>query len=252
MSTRSMRGFAALAAVVALLAGCASKVSGPAAESGAPPASFVIATSPVNLAKAIANDWNGLDWKHYSDRLTDDFEFQFSDVDSAGNAFRYRVLGRNLEIEAARRMLETGAGTLPPFRTVLWTFSPTLVPQTDPRPGKTFPFHQLIRAGMNFSADAGFTVFRITGSADFYVVRGDSAQIPAELVARGFKPDPNQWWLERWDDLTLGDAPSAVASAGPADPLTTLPSRSYTFGSLKALYLAPPTASPSAGARTDR
>jgi hypothetical protein len=42
------------------------------------------------------------------------------------------------------------------------------------------------------------------GLVDFGVVRGDSALIPDELLARGFEPDSNRWYIERWEDRTPG------------------------------------------------
>ena len=44
--------------------------------------------------------------------------------------------------------------------------------------------------------------YHVTGVSRFYVVRGDSVQIPADMVARGFAPDPNRWYIERWEDET--------------------------------------------------
>jgi hypothetical protein len=39
--------------------------------------------------------------------------------------------------------------------------------------------------------------------------------IPADLVARGFKPDSTAWWFDRYEDETIGvgGAPSATDPA---------------------------------------
>ena len=69
---------------------------------------------------------------------------------------------------------------------------------------------------------------RIAGAASFYLVRGDSAQIPPDLQARGLRPDRSRWWIERWEDETL---------RVPGRPgMATMPGRSITFGELKMLY----------------
>ena len=44
----------------------------------------------------------------------------------------------------------------------------------------------------------------------------DSAAIPAELVSRGFKPDSLRWWIDRWEDETIGSGGMPAAAARPA------------------------------------
>ena len=59
--------------------------------------------------------------------------------------------------------------------------------------------------------DTGDQSFRITGSALFFVTRGDVAQIPDEMVQKGFRPDRNRWYVERWEDQTLESASGLLA-----------------------------------------
>ena len=77
--------------------------------------------------------------------------------------------------------------------------------------------------------------FQVTGAARFFLARGDSALIPAELVARGFRADPGHWYIQRWEDETLGSL-APTAREGGAPPLTTQPTRSTTLCSIKVLY----------------
>src|SRR5262249_23904018 len=109
------------------------------------------------------------------------------------------------------------------------TFDRTFILEPDSRPGKTFPWHQEIKRNVVLSVDNGDQNFRITGAARFYIVRGDSALIPPELVQRGFHADPNRWWIERWEAEPLDTSGTA-----PADSPT--PTKTSTWGSLKALY----------------
>ena len=49
-------------------------------------------------------------------------------------------------------------------------------------------------------------------------MRGDSALIPQQLKDRGFGPDPNRWYIERWEDKTGGNqatGPSLMARSSP-------------------------------------
>jgi hypothetical protein len=50
--------------------------------------------------------------------------------------------------------------------------------------------------------DSGNSV-EVTGNALFFLTRGDSAQIPPELIARGLRPDSTRWWMDRMEDETL-------------------------------------------------
>ncbi|MEO5617021.1 MAG: hypothetical protein ABIS67_04565, partial [Candidatus Eisenbacteria bacterium] len=66
--------------------------------------------------------------------------------------------------------------------------------------------HQEIKRNVVLSIDSGDQAFRITGAARFFVVRGDSALIPDDLVQRGFTADANRWYIERWEDETIESA----------------------------------------------
>jgi hypothetical protein len=35
--------------------------------------------------------------------------------------------------------------------------------------------------------------------------------IPQELISRGFTPDPGRWWIERWEDETVGPGAGAFS-----------------------------------------
>lgn len=224
-------GLACLA--IGLLAGCAGKVAGPeqgaSSVGSAPTVQFPTPNSPVHLVQMVAGHWSRRDWRGYADLLTDDFQFVFAPADSAGNAFRARSFDRATEILAVRHMFETGNAELAPFQRVVFTLGRTLTATPDPRPGKTFPAHQVVRANFVLSADGPDFSYRIAGSGVFFVVRGDSAAIPPDLRDRGIDPDPSRWWLERWEDETL------EAASAPRD--AAMPTRSITLGSLKVRYL---------------
>lgn len=225
---------ALLPALAISLSGCGGgRVLQPGDASGTTdPASLVApAPDPVTPEAALyLLSWamNQRDWRRYSENLTDDFQFAFGAVDSAGNAYRDRSFTRADEIVVARNMFETGTALEPPFSRVVMTLDRRLFTLPDPRPGKDSRFHQVIRANLVILAENFSASYRIVGAGNFYLVRGDSAQIPPELQARGIRPDPSRWWVERWEDETLS-SPSGLRSAA-------MPTSIKSWGALKVLY----------------
>lgn len=75
----------------------------------------------------------------------------------------------------------------------------------------------------------------MTGAARFFLVRGDSAQIPADLLSRGALPDSTRWYLERHEDETAQTGSVLTAARSPR--LAAQPVKSTSWGAVKALYL---------------
>ena len=200
--------------------------------------------------------WNNRAYDEYTEIFTDDFEFQFAITDSAGNAFRDRGLFRQDELDTARHLFIEGTTNEPPASKIDLKFDKTFIPERDSRPGKTFPWHQEVKRNLVLSIDTGEQNYRITGAARFFVVRGDSAKIPDDLVQRGFKPDINRWYIERWEDETLDTPGALVANLDPdqvrtaivtalareAAPVTTTSALpvDVTWGRIKAIYFPAP------------
>jgi len=66
---------------------------------------------------------------------------------------------------------------------------------------------------------------------NFFVVRGDSAQIPPQLMARGFRPDTTRWYIERLED-TAAALSTLIADGARSVPMArasvyTAPRRSH-------------------------
>ncbi len=213
--------------------------------------------TPRGVLDLFAWCWNNRAYDEYTEIFTEDFEFHFSATDSAGNAYRNRALYRQDELDTTRHLFIEGTASEPPASRIVLTFDRTFIPERDSRPGKAFPWHQEIKRNVVLSIDTGDEAFRITGAARFFVVRGDSALIPEDLRQRGFRPDINRWYIERWEDETLESASLVAgigeaeyraalataladgerrAPAGTAAASTTLP-RSLTWGFLKHGYL---------------
>ena len=132
-----------------------------------------------------------------------------------------------------------GGGTHPPANHISLQLDPNLVAQGDTRPGRQGTIHhQQVLTEFVLRIDTDESAYQVTGAARFFLVRGDSALIPADLVARGFGHDSARWYIERWEDEIVGPpAARAATRDGPAAPsLRAQPSGSTTWCEIKALY----------------
>ena len=168
-------------------------------------------------------------WDHrsiieYEEIFTDDFLFEFAATDTAGNAFRGRALTRFDEIETTRHLF-VGGGASPPANSITLQLDQNLIAGPDSREGKSdTTFFQEITTSVVLRIDTDEEDFQVTGQARFFLVRGDSAVIPAELIARGFGPDPGRWYIQRWEDETVGSTGAYSALRGRREGgLATLP-----------------------------
>jgi hypothetical protein len=94
------------------------------------------------------------------------------------------------------------------------TLGDPLVATDDPRSGHEPTWHQTVFTSMRLRIwipdPAGAYPVEWSGGALFYMVRGDSTQIPQERLAAGEHPSPAVWYLERCEDqpVTAGDPQS--------------------------------------------
>jgi hypothetical protein len=167
--------------------------------------------SPRNVLELFRWCWEHRDYSKYREVFTDDFRFaQAGDVDTTGSTDPSQVHTRDDELESAKHLFIGGKADEPPANRIILDFNSDLVALPDPRRGKTDPWHKVIQTSVTLSVDTDAQNWRITGDALFYVVSGDSAHIPTDL---GFGADPNRWYIERWEDRTGGNEPSALARA---------------------------------------
>ena len=119
------------------------------------------------------------------------------------------------------------------------SFDQNLMAEQDSRPGREdVSLYRVITTLFVLRIDTFEEDFQVTGAARFFLVRGDAAMIPEELAARGVGPDAGRWYIQRWEDESVGDpAPKARAQDTPgAEPHRTLPASNRTWCSVKALY----------------
>ncbi len=193
-------------------------------------ASFRPAT-PAAAAQLLAYCYSNEDAGRYALLLPADFQFAFEVSDTFGDPFVNRSFTRDQELTCVYHMFVQGSPLEPPARSINVALGTPTV-SDDPRPGRDPGWHQVVRAPVTMTMDTGDMQFYVTGGVRFFVVRGDSAQIPADLALRGMTRDPGRWWVERWEDQT--------GLSYPAPGTRPLPARSVTWGSVKALYYAPP------------
>lgn len=179
--------------------------------------------TPANVIRLFEWCWKNRGIKEYEEIFTDDYRFQFALGDSAGNAYRDAPFTREDELRTATGLF-VGTADHDPASDIELDLDKTLIALNDDRPGKTAPWHYSIRTKVNLKVTidrgSGPEVNEVNGYAKFYIVRGDSAVIPRELAARGFGPDPNRWWIERWEDETLPPGSSATAPGASAARLS--------------------------------
>ena len=160
----------------------------------------------------------------YRELLTEDYRFFFSVADSEGNQYTdQNPYSRDIDLEQATKLFDGPSDSQPRASSILLQLDRTFRVFPDSRPGKSGRQHRYIRTSVLLKVR--FTdgdAFDVTGDAKFFLARGDVALIPQELKDRGFLPDSNRWYIERWEDETLqpaGSALMALRSATSARPV---------------------------------
>lgn len=204
---RRLAPFALLVAVAMAVAGCLNPFNPRVAPSAGVSEPAPVPNSPRNVLELFKWCWEHRALTEYKTIFTDDFRFVATGVDSSGGTDQGRVENREDELVAAEHLFIGGKADEPPANRIILDFNSDLIALSDPRPGKNAMWHKVIQTSVTLSVDTDAENFRISGDARFYVVRGDSAVIPAEL---GYGPDENRWYIERWEDLT-GEGSQALS-----------------------------------------
>ena len=171
-------------------------------------------TNPQGVVRLFKWCWENRDISKYREIFTDDYRFAFSITDSAGVPYKGNPWTREDELASAEHLFVGGSASEPAASSITLIFDGDLTAQNDFRDGKTARWHQQIQIAnltLTINRSDGSAV-RVTGGALFYLVRGDSAVIPQELVDRGFRADSTRWYIERWEDQTNVGAGAASLS----------------------------------------
>jgi hypothetical protein len=207
----------------------------PTAPKAVAPAAPTIPATPVEVADYLAWCWRSLSPSDYRQLFADNFKFQFAIGDTAGNPYILSPWSRDDELLCAAHLFRDGTPSQPPATSVTLDFTQPPNDAPDPRPGMDPRWHRIITEEVNLRVFLPNRAYEVRGAEYFFVVRGDSAQIPVDLIADGVKADSTRWWLELWVD---GSGSSALTAAFKiADPRAKiLPNHTNTWGQLKAIY----------------
>lgn len=181
------------------LPGCSDYAAG----TFTPPNNTPVATTPLGALQVVQYAWTHLDTLRYARLFPTDY--LYGSPDTVGG----KVWDRAEELAFARHLFVTGE-TDPAERAsaITWTFISVPVIEPDARPGRIFPWHRqaIGEIGVIVSTVSGITT-TMSGPQAFYLVRGDSARITAEMQAAGMPADSNHWYVEEWDQLAGGRLP---------------------------------------------
>jgi hypothetical protein len=210
-------------AVSLFIAACGKRSASPVAPAAVTPGD----ATPSETLRRLEWSMNHNDLDVYLTLFTEDFVFVFSALDPYGDAYRGDLWTRADEMISADHLFRTGTVSYPPASHLSVMFDKNLRVSADPRPGKDPRWHKVIRTTVVMTVVTPQQQIFITGFAGFNFVRGDSAQVPPEVVAIGFAPDSTHWFIDRWEDDTAGSG-GGIAHA--------MPTTNFTLGALKVLY----------------
>jgi hypothetical protein len=177
--------------------------------------------TPQQALRRFEWSWNQKSLAVYRTIFTQDLTF----VCSALDPFPAEPWTREDEMTFASHLFVGGSATEPAANSISLVLGQNFAVRADPRPGKNTRWHQLIRASFILTIIDPTRETQLTGFNDFYLVRGDSASVPADAIQLGFGADSTHWYVERWEDDT---------SAPPAT--RTMPVTTFSLCGLKALY----------------
>jgi hypothetical protein len=209
--TRFVATLVLMTTLALLLFGCVNPFSPRVAPGSGIPEPKPSPNSPEGVIRLFVWCWNHRNYDEYKELFTDDFRFQFALGDTAGNQFRDQPVDREEELNIAKNIF-VGGGTSgePPATRIVMEIDPVLNAQQDSRDGKgNITYRREISTNINLEITTDQQTYRVTGQARFFVVRGDSAVVPPELVPT-LGHDSNRWFIERYDDETYSGAPAAV------------------------------------------
>lgn len=231
------RGIAALGLLAMMLVavGCYNPFDPPELTGGisTPPP---VPDTPSNALRLLEWCYNNRALAEYRELFTADYRFQFGALDKYGDAYKETPWTREDELTSATKLFQ-GSTDKQAAASITLNLDPNFSVRNDPRPGTNDRWHRSIRTSHLLRIiDANQVQTDVTGFSLFFVVRGDSALIPQELVDRGFGPDSTRWYIDRWEDesaITPGSSLSptgpSVASTRPAESLLWRSWRSWGF-----------------------
>src|SRR5262245_5322303 len=173
-------------------------------------------TEPSPVPDSPANVLRLLEWCYknraifeYRELFDNEYRFVFGVRDPDGNAYRDNPCTREDEVESTTHLFQGGDANQPAASSITIFLDKSFSVGDDPqRPGR---WHKLIRTSVQLRIVTD-QQREVSGFANFFLVRGDSAVIPEELQQRGFKRDSTRWYILRHEDDTFQDQGAAAAA----------------------------------------
>ncbi len=155
--------------------------------------------SPQNALALLVYSWEQRSPAAYKTVFTEDYLFDFAPSDSMGAA----VVDRTEELAVANNLFVTGRPGHPVATSIYFKLDPSLIVVADDRPGHLARWHKRITSNVRVNVNSTGPDYSVLDHAVFYVTRGDSAHIPADLIAAGATPDSTRWYVDHWTDDTF-------------------------------------------------
>lgn len=242
MTTRRFRAAAMRSAWIAIALAIAVGGCGKSSKKTTqpPPSGPPNPNSPVNAVLLLQYAVQHRDTTLYKSLFPTSYAFSFAPGDTAAtNAFP-GTWGYLEEREFATHLFDTGSSGGAGASSITMPFSGRLA--DEPVPGRNATYHRRVSALFVLTIQKLDTSSeQIVGGSTFFLVRGDSVTLPADLVAGGVQANSGRWFVEGWKDETGGVTPSLLRRPG-VDPARSLPTSLPTLGELKVRYLPVPPA----------
>lgn len=150
----------------------------------------------------------------YRELFSDDYRFVFGQLDPDGNAYRDNPWTREDELESTTKLFQGGDANQPAATSITIILDRSFVVRPDPRYPSSTRWRKLIRTQVSLRVvDASGSQTEVSGFANFFLVRGDSALIPNDLKERGFGQDSTRWYISRHEDDTPPQTGPSTARA---------------------------------------
>jgi len=170
-----------------------------------------IANSPRNALALLEWSWDQRDVAAYRTVFTEDYLYDFAVSDSQLVGVH---IDRAQELVIANHLFVQGAPGHPAATGISFGLDNVINFQADDRPGKDATVHKRATSNVRLVVNTPGPDYSITGTAIFYLTRGDSALIPQELIDAGARRDSTRWYVDHWTDTSDCPAGKACVTVG--------------------------------------
>ncbi len=194
--------------------------------------------SPVNAVLLLQWAMQHRDTTQYRTLFPTEYAFAFEPGDTAATNPFPGTWGYAQERAYATHLFQTGSSGGAAAASITMQFIGAL--SDEAAPGQNATYHRRVITNFLLTVQMrDATAQQISSGTTFYLVRGDSASLPPDLIAAGVPGTSGRWFIERWEENYTGVAPNLALRPGDP-PARSLPTTLPTLGQLKVRYLPPP------------